>query len=1166
MSIMALAASAVFVGPVGAAPGDLDPDFGLAGSSAVDVGPISGDSNDRAAGVALDGSGRTIVAGGTNGPISALGLTRYLSDGTLDPAFGLGGRAVLNLGGGYTDFNEVATAVEIDGSGGILVAGAFDKKMAVFRILDGGTLDASFGVGGVAVVDLGSDEASAEDLALDASGRIVLVGSSIEIPSFDRDVVVARLGADGTADATFDGDGVVRLELGTNAFGRAVGVSGTSILVGGASEGDFLVARLGPDGTLDPGFATGGIATTDFAGLDDFANALVIDGLGRVVLAGTATGVSSLAFARYDTDGDLDPTFDGDGKSTIGPPSVGAAVTIQDLAIDSLDRIVGGGSVYDSGYDTVAVRLLSGGSPDAAFSGDGIAIAGDPADDAAFGLALDGDEPVLAGYGYDTREDFRVVRFDVDGILDPILGGTGVVTTDLGPAHSRIDAATDVGLLSDGRLAAVGWSYDGGYVSSDGVLAVFDADGDPDPTFSGDGLVTIDLGGFEEAYGVVHQPGLGIVVVGWADGELFATRYELDGDLDLTFGVNGIVRFAPGGESGYAWEVALDDLGRIVMAGQIGSDVLVTRLEADGDVDDTFGTDGIARADLPGSVFGESVSFDAASGIVVAAWGSPGFHVVRFTEVGAVDTGFGAGGVASVDLAGNEHAIEATIDAAGRIVAVGRAYDGAAGSMVVARFDDAGTPDPTFGGGDGLVLASVNGTSSDVASGVAIDSDGRIVLAGTAQTWSARVNDFVVVRLLDDGSFDPSFGGDGIEITNLGDDDQAFAVVVDPAGGIVAAGMGGPRQDLVLARYLAAEPPDTTPPDTTIADGPSDPTTETTSTFTFGGSDDRTAPGALTFECSVDGDPFAACVSPLDVSVPVGEHSIAVRAIDGATNTDLTPAIYSWSVIESATGSATPGAGGSVSTGSDPTPIDPVEVTILVPPGTVGGPISVTESGSPTVPPPSGYEFLGEELQIVAPIGSIDAPLHLTFLIDESLALDAEVDHLTIEILRNGIPVLDCLAVGPISPDPCVVLRDRTPGNDIRLEVLTSQASGWVPAARAPVSFTGFLQPVDNAPTVNRTKAGSAVPVRFRLGGVQGLDVFAATYPRSVVVDCDSTDPIDAIEQTVTAGSSSLSYDPATATYTYVWKTDKAWARTCRQLVVRLADGSYQRATFEFTR
>jgi len=120
-----------------------------------------------------------------------------------------------------------------------------------------------------------------------------------------------------------------------------------------------------------------------------------------------------------------------------------------------------------------------------------------------------------------------------------------------------------------------------------------------------------------------------------------------------------------------------------------------------------------------------------------------------------------------------------------------------------------------------------------------------------------------------------------------------------------------------------------------------------------------------------------------------------------------------------------------------------------------------------------------------------------------------------------------------------------------------------LPAPPSP-TFGGFSSPVDALPTLNSMKAGAAVPVKFSLGGDFGLSIFASGYPKSQVVTCDSTAPVDGVEVTVSAGGSSLQFDPTTGLYTYIWKTDKAWAGTCRQLVIGFADGSFARANFKF--
>ena len=108
-----------------------------------------------------------------------------------------------------------------------------------------------------------------------------------------------------------------------------------------------------------------------------------------------------------------------------------------------------------------------------------------------------------------------------------------------------------------------------------------------------------------------------------------------------------------------------------------------------------------------------------------------------------------------------------------------------------------------------------------------------------------------------------------------------------------------------------------------------------------------------------------------------------------------------------------------------------------------------------------------------------------------------------------------------------------------------------------------FYAPVDNPSVVNLVKAGSAVPVKFALGGDFGMDIFATGYPASASRPC-AGGLTDALEETATPGSATLTYDPGSGRYHYNWKTDKAWAGTCRTLVLRFVDGSEATAEFRF--
>ncbi len=119
-------------------------------------------------------------------------------------------------------------------------------------------------------------------------------------------------------------------------------------------------------------------------------------------------------------------------------------------------------------------------------------------------------------------------------------------------------------------------------------------------------------------------------------------------------------------------------------------------------------------------------------------------------------------------------------------------------------------------------------------------------------------------------------------------------------------------------------------------------------------------------------------------------------------------------------------------------------------------------------------------------------------------------------------------------------------------------------ACEGDYEFSGFFAPVDNPPTRNSVKAGRAIPVKFSLNGFQGLDILPSGSPYSQPISCVSSAATDPVEETVSAGASSLAYDAATDRYQYVWKTEKAWKGTCRRLVLELDDGSEHIALFTF--
>ena len=119
--------------------------------------------------------------------------------------------------------------------------------------------------------------------------------------------------------------------------------------------------------------------------------------------------------------------------------------------------------------------------------------------------------------------------------------------------------------------------------------------------------------------------------------------------------------------------------------------------------------------------------------------------------------------------------------------------------------------------------------------------------------------------------------------------------------------------------------------------------------------------------------------------------------------------------------------------------------------------------------------------------------------------------------------------------------------------------------------WSGFFQPIDNRDAngnyvLNKAKAGSTIPVKFSLGGDQGLGIFAAGSPSSGSIVCSSAATVDTLEEYASSSVSGLKYDATAGQYVYNWKSESGWAGSCRQLVVKLIDGTDHRANFQFVK
>ena len=338
----AVSAALLLLKPAHAAPGDLDPSFGTGGIVETAIGSAA-----SARSMALQSDGRIVVAGWSY-PEGSF-VARYLPNGTLDSSFGSGGFVT------GPDAWSPMVALQLDGK--ILVTAS--ETFSVRRYLPNGSLDLGFGTGGTASGPTGYSEA----VTVQPDGKILLLGRSSQQPG----ITVVRFLAGGTLDPAFGSSGVVQTLIdGASANDIALQPDGKIVVGGSLSFGDrrFALARYEQGGDLDPTFGSGGFVSEPVGGRSAGAQAIALDAFGRVVAAGNADG--RVAVARYEPDGSVDRSFGTNGAATVGTGGLGSA---EGLALQPDGRIV----VTGTGANVFALlRFSPDGSLDPTFGDEGI--------------------------------------------------------------------------------------------------------------------------------------------------------------------------------------------------------------------------------------------------------------------------------------------------------------------------------------------------------------------------------------------------------------------------------------------------------------------------------------------------------------------------------------------------------------------------------------------------------------------------------------------------------------------------------------------------------------------------------------------------------------------------------------------------------------------------
>jgi uncharacterized delta-60 repeat protein len=836
-------AIAIFTFQAFAAAGDLDLSFSTDGFELTQLG----DGDDIVTATAIQPDGKIVVAGtsGANAN-SQVALARYKEDGSLDTTFGIGGKvSTRNIA------NLLAKSVAIQTDGKIIVAGRRNSRSStqgfvVFRYNTNGTLDNTFGNSGIVTTPLGNRRYIGGSVAILPDGNLILAGGFET--GLVRNLVVIKYKTNGSLAQDFGNAGIVITPSATlNGFAISLAIqqSGRIVVVGSAfnndSRGDFAVVRYLVNGDLDTSFGTGGIVITPHGTGTESATDVKIQLNGDIVVAGVSFGVPSgrnIAVLRYKSNGDIDTSFGNNGIVT-EPQEDSPFYEERDVSLAiQLD-----GKFVVSGFDDLLnstrrhffiLRYNSNGSLDSSFDSDGkvrtqiLTRDGHPTS-----LLIQSDGKILAS---GTSGDFASVRYNTNGSLDTTFNTDGILITNNFSTNAQIKA---VALQSDGKIVVTGVVFDG--IKTNFTTARYNTNGSFDSTFSNDGIVTTSVGtSLNSSNAVSIQTDGKVVIAGEAKNgsnfEIVVIRYTANGVLDTTFDSDGILTTSsPTGNIG-ANSLAIQSNGRIVVAGYAttGASSLgfaVVRYNSNGTLDTTFNTDGIlitsigTRFDIANSVAIQSDGKIVVAGntSIVNANATNNFAVVRYNINGTLDTTFNTDGISTVAIFSTCIAESLAIDSSGKIIVAGGAIAfGIApiNAFALARFTTNGNLDSTFDT-DGIVTTEIfsdTNTLDDVVKSVAVQQDGKIVAAGIGSSafLSDKTNeDFAIVRYNSNGSLDTTsftentselFGTNGIVTKDFSDrsDETIEGIVIQPDGKIIAVGHSD--QQFAIARYQGLAP------------------------------------------------------------------------------------------------------------------------------------------------------------------------------------------------------------------------------------------------------------------------------------------------------------------------------------------------------------------------
>jgi uncharacterized delta-60 repeat protein len=734
--------------------GSLDTSFGAGGKVITDVGVYS-----QAVALAVQPDGKIVVTGNSGDyPNRMAVILRYTPDGVLDNTFGNNGIIFIPV--------QFPRDITVLADGKILVAGSGDVPnttndgVRVAKLNANGSLDTTFGTNGIASSTVGSGS-SANKMAIQSDGKIVVSGR------FGSRGLVNRFNTDGSLDSTF-GTGGVREIVGPNftqiytGGGIAIQPDGKIVLAGAASSSSgnysaLLLARLNSDGSSDESFGSFGLVMQDLTADPDGALDLVLQSDGKIVIGGQQDEEFAIA-ARFNSNGAIDTGFGNNGVRLLSDGRYVGAISLQGNNFVAVGPAPWNGGIFLARVDQSGAMISYRNE---------IFLVGK--NDTARDVAIQPDGKIVAVGVSENRWNpvMSVARLLPDGSLDTAFGSGGIVTLNNGISASE---AYSVKLQPDGKILVAGRNALFSNFSSYYIFVVrLNPDGSLDSTFGTGGKASISNGSYLVGYDMELQPDGKIVIGGRAerwigdgvvDYDMMAARLNANGTPDGGFGSNGVFEFYTGavGSQSHEHARALSILpnGKIILAG-----THLLRLDANGTVDAAF-----SSAPVSLGFTATDIELQSDGKFLLSVLQNSDFTLARYNSTGTLDTSFGTNGngIVSLDFGGADIANTIYLEPNGDILAGGSTLGGSPSrrKFALARFNSNGLPDSSFGSG-GKVITDF-GAEAEMF-GLARQNDGKIVGAGYVKGTLDR--DYAVARYLSRSATNAPFDFDGDGKTDL---------------------------------------------------------------------------------------------------------------------------------------------------------------------------------------------------------------------------------------------------------------------------------------------------------------------------------------------------------------------------------------------------------------